>query len=433
MVESKELKREQKLEKKSIRKEDIKLSKEEKKKAREDRDKTRKEKPNHPMTKKMNEQFLDDREEEILKECYYEILNLLKKYCDLKEKNYRIIALWIIGTYIHNEFETYPYLFLNAGKGSGKTRLLRLITTIAHNGKMVGSLTEAVLFRTAKGRTFGIDEFEKVGSEGKSNLRELLNSAYKRGLSIERVKKQKTEDGEDYVLEEYEVYTPIVMANIWGMESVLGDRCITLILEKSKKRLTKLIEIYDRDERIIQINKKFELIKKALGKLVKNKDMAKNWNDFVRNKSKIKDSKLILFFKNIDETGIEGRNLELLLPLLFVSYMIDNKTLNETLIVSKEIVKEREEEDYYEDRDKGLIRFIDGMIKQENLDYSKWIRNTKITSDFKTYLGEGDIENINPKTIGRALKRLSLISEKRRASEGIEFKLNIPKIQEKVR
>jgi|TARA_R100000501_G_C2616750_1_gene110267 hypothetical protein len=428
-----EIKREQKLEKKPIRKEDCKLTKEEEIQARKDRDEKRIKNPNSPFTKKMNEEFLDDREEEILKECYYEIINLLKKYCDLKEKNYHIIALWIIGTYIHNEFETYPYLFLNAGKGSGKTRLLRLITNIAHNGKMVGSLTEAVLFRTAKGRTFGIDEFESVGSEGKSNLRELLNSAYKRGLTIERVKKQKTEEGEDYIVEEYIVYTPIVMANIWGMESVLGDRCITLIIEKSKKRLTKLIEIYDRDERIIQINKKFELIKKALSKLVKNKDMAKNWNDFIRGKSKITDSKTLSFFKNIDETGIEGRNLELLLPLLFVSYMIDDKTLNETLIVSKEIVKEREEEDYYEDRDKALIRFIDSMIKQQNLDYSTWIRNTRITSEFKTYLGEGDLDNINPKTIGRALKRLNLISEKRRASEGIELKLNIPKIQEKVR
>jgi len=37
------------------------------------------------------------------------------------------------------------------------------------------------------------------------------------------------------VIEEFAVYCPIAMANIRGMENVLGDRCISLILEKSSK------------------------------------------------------------------------------------------------------------------------------------------------------------------------------------------------------
>jgi len=411
--------------------EKIKLTPEEEKKAREDRDRKRIEEPNSPMVKAMNNMFLDGREQEIVKECYYNIIKLLKKYCDLEEKYYCIVALWVIGTYAHDEFETYPYLYINAVKGSGKTRLLKLISIISNNGKMVGSLTEAVLFRTAKGRTLCIDEFENLGSEGKSNLRELLNSAYKKGMSIERAKKKKSEDGEDYVIESYDVYTSISMANIWGMEEVLGDRCIILILEKShKEKITKLIEIFDRDKDIIQIKKQLELIKKELCSLVLKNDMAQNWNDFVEGKLKIGDTKLILFFERVDKTGIEGRNLELLLPLYFVSYMIDDKVLDKILIISKEIVKEREEEDYYENRDRILIRFLAEKIKEENLEYLTWIGVSKITLEFKEYLGE-EGENLTSQWMGKALKRLKFIKDKKRGKNGIKVCLDIEKIKNK--
>ena len=42
----------------------------------------------------------------------------------------------------------------------------------------------------------GIDEFEGVGGKEKTAIRELLNSSYKRGTKIFRMKKQKTKDKE---------------------------------------------------------------------------------------------------------------------------------------------------------------------------------------------------------------------------------------------
>jgi len=42
---------------------------------------------------------------------------VLKEFIDTKEENYDIIALWIIGTWLHEYFETYPYLYINAMKG----------------------------------------------------------------------------------------------------------------------------------------------------------------------------------------------------------------------------------------------------------------------------------------------------------------------------
>ena len=101
---------------------------------------------------------------------------ILKEFMDLsREEDYSLISLWIIGTYLHKHFSTYAYLYFNAMKGSGKTRQLKLISYLAKNGKLVGSMTEAVLFRTSKERTICIDELEP-NSKGKENLALLLNS-----------------------------------------------------------------------------------------------------------------------------------------------------------------------------------------------------------------------------------------------------------------
>jgi len=369
-----------------------------------------------------------------LKECYYTIIEILKKFLEMEERYYPIVALWIMGTYAHDEFETYPYLFINAVKGSGKSRLLRLIATLSKNGKLQGSLTESVLFRNAKGRTFCIDEFEDISSEGKNALRELLNSAYKKGMSIEREKKKKTQEGETWITETYDVYTSIALANIWGMESVLGDRCITLTLEKSSKRnVTKLIETYDKDFSIQKIKALLNEIKNPLGNLVLEKNMAQYWNDYILEIQNLNlDEATKDFFKKVDETGIEGRNLELLMPLYFMAYLIDRETLNKILEISKEIVKEREEEDYFENKDKILMRFLSEKLKEGILDYLDYISTTKISNHFVEYLGDGN-DKVSPEWIGKALKRLKVLKDRKRDSKGVRVLLNIDKINRQVK
>ena len=109
----------------------------------------------------------DKKNKENLLEAYRNILDILKEYLDLKKEYYNIIALWIIGTYFHNKFPSYPYLFFNAMKGSGKSRTINLITCLSKDGSVQNSMTEAVLFRTSG--TLAIDEFEGVGRKGKDN------------------------------------------------------------------------------------------------------------------------------------------------------------------------------------------------------------------------------------------------------------------------
>lgn len=364
-----------------------------------------------------------------MKDCYYTLIDILKKYVDMEEKDYVVNALWIMGTYAHDEFEAYPYKYFNAPKGSAKTRILKLISALAKNGRMIGSLTEAVLFRTAKGRTFCIDEFEKIASPEHNALRELLNSAYKKGMVIERSKKQKNSEGEGYKIESFDVYTSVAMANISGMEEVLGDRCIITILEKSTKpKITKLIERFNKDFSIQKIKKLMEEIKEKLCSLVSEKDFSGSWNDYVLGERENKE--FIKFFKKVDKTGIEGRNLELLFPLYFIASLVDDETLDKMLEISQEIVREREEEDYFENRDKILMKFLAEMLLSKELEFFDYVSIAKLTNLFRDYQSD-DNEWINPKWIGVALKRMKFLKHRKRTNRGVFVLLNTDKIKKK--
>ena len=126
-----------------------------------------------------------------LGKCYERIIELIKKYMDMPEDQIKIIALWIIGTYFHSSFPSYPFLFLNAMRGSGKTRLLKIISHLAKgsNGNVQTGITEAVLFRLPSGTTLVLDECESIGSKEKAILREYLNACYKSGGVVQRMKK----------------------------------------------------------------------------------------------------------------------------------------------------------------------------------------------------------------------------------------------------
>ena len=144
-------------------------------------------KKNPPLTKedfeKLKSSTFDlekekDEQSKDLKEIYLNLVDILREYIDMKEGDFEFVALWILGTYFHQDFFTYPYLFLNATKGSGKTRLLKIIKFFSKNGEMLNSLTEAVLFRTTG--TLCIDEFEGIGRKGgeKDRKSTRLNSSH---------------------------------------------------------------------------------------------------------------------------------------------------------------------------------------------------------------------------------------------------------------
>ncbi|MEM3063165.1 MAG: hypothetical protein QW303_06460, partial [Nitrososphaerota archaeon] len=135
---------------------------------------------------------------------YHLLKKILKFWIDMEEDYYDIVACWILGTYFFDIWITYPYLFINAVKRSGKTRLLKLMSHLCKDGIYTMSLTESVLFRLPSIKKCGlfIDEVENIASKEKFALRELLNVAYKKGGKVFRMRKNPY--SEKYVPEEFE-------------------------------------------------------------------------------------------------------------------------------------------------------------------------------------------------------------------------------------
>lgn len=380
---------------------------------------------------------------EKLVECHRNLIDILKEYCDLKEEYYNIIALWIIGTYFHKNFPTYPYLFINAMKGSGKSRLERLIVFCSREGVMLNSLTEAVLFRT-KG-TLGIDEFEGISRKGNEALKELLNSAYKQGIKVRRMRKTKTLIGEEQIVEEFDVYRPIVIANIGGIEPVLSDRALTIILDKSfNTRITDLVEIFEHEPLIIETKKILNEVTKdpslcRLCHVVSLFSVYMGWNSYTKrhnlliqndtnntnNTNYTNNTNDTNLYKKIKNANISGRDLELVFPL----FMIANEVgiLDLTINQLQAIIKERKEDDAIESIDVSLIEYV-----SQETELNRFIYSQEIVRRFREFLNSNE-EWINDRWLGRALKRLNLIKEKRRRTRGREIILDIEKAQDKIK
>lgn len=381
---------------------------------------------------------------ETMKLSYNKIRSILSYYLDIPEDKKTIISLWIIGTYLHDKFESYPYLFLNAMRGSGKTRTLKLITSLANKGNMLMSLTEAGLFRTEG--TIGIDEFESLGSKEKQPLREMLNASYKKGTKIVRMKKKKTLEGEQQVAEFFEPYRPIVMANIWGIEEVLSDRCISIILEKSDNATyTKLIEDFERNSDILTCKNTFlanlvNIVNEHTEK--KHLHTPMKWNTYVKNLCSLHtlDTLNTLntlcsltkeeeeFFDLIYETNINGRNLELYFPLFMIAEEIGEDVLLETLEIAKKNVDLKKLDDLVESKDITVYTLV-SRLSEGNY------HSVKSLTDTMVLIVGDNLENrqwLNPKWMGSALKRLNLIIDKRRVGNGIEVTLDIQKALNKL-
>lgn len=389
-----------------------------------------------------------------MRSSYETIIQVLKQYVDLKEEYYSLVATWIIGTYFYDKFPTYPYLFVNAMRGSGKSRLLKLVAALSRGGIVLSSPTEAVLFRMPKKTTLCIDEFEGINRKGNEGIREILNASYKRGGKVRRMKQRKTATGTEQVIEEFETYKPICIANIYGQEEVLADRCITMILDKSQKEdIMHLIEDFEEDFLIkfAQSQLSTFLVYECMFNGVQKG--IKKWNLWVKMKQPTyihihtlttlptqptqeeieitaEDKEM---FDKIYATKINGRNLELFFPLMYVAKYISEEVFDIFVNIAGELTKEKKKEEMMESKDVCLIDFVSQFQQDFRDDYKKI---KFLTDQFKTFINYTEVRDnpwLNEEWLGRALNRLGLIVDKRRQRGGIEVTLNIPKAIEKMR
>ncbi len=236
-------------------------------------------------------------------EVFNDIYQLCKRYIDFGNDLWaKYNALWIMGTYFHRIFETYPYVHLNGDMESGKTKTLTFTAWLSFNGELTFTSSSSYVVRVIHHNhsTCCIDEAERLkGSDDQDSqlLIAMYNSGYKKGSYCGKAE-QNDRNGQ-WIPRKFEAYSPKMFASIRGLEASLSSRCVPIIMLKTGN------------------------------KEIKNRELDSNNKDFQEIRDKLYQVMLTYYFlvsveyKQIRDEEILGREWELWRPILAIAKTID--------------------------------------------------------------------------------------------------------------
>jgi hypothetical protein len=277
------------------------------------------------------------------------------------------------------------------------------------------------------------------------------------------MREKKTPEGKVYEPEYFEMFRPIAMANITGLDEVLSDRCISVILNKSNNSYhSKMIEDFEND---ILLKKVVENLKECrLCSVVKEKRHVEGWNNYINDKYTTNNTiyihtynthttevhtvdvtppsevfsvgnknpsylHYIDFFNKIESHNIYGRNLEIFFPIFMIAEIVGDNILNYTIKSSSDLIYDKRKEESVESFDIALLEFL--STKEGTFEYvyvSNLLREFRLHNNLPDKAKE--YEFVNEMWLGRALKRLSLVLDKKRHSGGIKVQVDIVKARQ---
>jgi hypothetical protein len=335
-------------------------------------------------------------------ELYIAIKTTFETYIEFEDSTvYDFLTLWTIGTYFFHCFNAYPYLYIGGMKQVGKTKLLTLLSLLCHNAIFSNNISTASAFRLIQSTrcTLLMDETEKlINPEREIDFRNMLFAGYKRGALVYRTHKDTLKP------EPFEVYSPKAIANIRGIEDVLQDRCITVILKRGKN-----LDIVNRE--IPLESEVWQQIRDMLYIFYLS-----NFNEF---------SEHIELSHLVDRHGLKQRELELWKPILTLAQFFDKyfKGLFQKILeFAQNKAKEKEVENRTETHDFLLVQTLLSIVKEDAYYKVKEIRDA-MASCF-----DEPQKWLTSKWIGNALRRLGF-TEKRRM-KSYEYFLSLEKVKD---
>jgi len=200
--------------------------------------------------------FLEGQWDEDIGRLYKRIHDYIRRFVffvDTRQGQY--LALWVIGTYLFRVFHYFPYVWVNAEKGSGKSLLLEILASISFNGQHVVNPTEATIFRTvhADAVTLCLDEIESLRDRDKDvygAIMGILNSGFCESGCVQRTDGAKS----GYKVRTYSTYSPKVMAGINQINDVLQDRTVRIALLRKKE--SERVERYRNNKELLDLQQR---------------------------------------------------------------------------------------------------------------------------------------------------------------------------------
>lgn len=153
-----------------------------------------------------------------------------------------VLALWAAHTWVSTSFYTTPRIVLSSPvPGSGKTRVLELLSHVSYSSRQTLNSSIAAIYRRIAGAlnngdlppTLLYDETDALFSARPGpqaeDIRALLNAGYKSGATVDRC------EGDSHEVAEFPVFSPVALAGLAGhMPDTITTRAITIEMKKRR-------------------------------------------------------------------------------------------------------------------------------------------------------------------------------------------------------
>lgn len=341
---------------------------------------------------------------------YLKLASLFKKYVDFKNPiGIDIVVLWCMGSYIYYLFSAYAYINFYGVKGTGKTQVMTLSSYIAFNTILASGISTSALFRLVEATrcAVGLDEAEnlrKPKDPESWELLKLLKAGYKKGAAVY---KTETDPEGNYIPKKYEVYSPKMIASISGIEDILGSRCISINMLRTKNAQISKVELSDKSEDWDAI--RHELYCFAL-----------------LNFAEIRK----IYLEDDSIKILQNRDNELWLPLFSIAKFLDERgaagLLARVMDYAKKVSGDASDS-ALGDFEAGLIQVLEKLLVRPGEPDAMWVSAKEIDVKLRELLGEDYPSKYSFNTkIGYSLKNFGFLSNskrKRRHAGGTEYRI----------
>ncbi len=317
-----------------------------------------------------------------------------EQYLDYPDpRMYSYMALWVMGTYFFPLFDAYPIPLLNGPSGSGKSKTIDVTERVAFNAINTANISDASIYRVVECSrgTILLDELEKAANTKEEGiLLGLLRAGFKKGAKVIRSDKGKDQR---IMPRHYEVYSPKMIANIYGInEEALKNRCILFNMSPSRGDKA---NNYPREEDSVWQRIRDELYKFTLG----------CYED-------VKEAKGRMQRKDF---GLRGYYFLMWQPIFALAYLIDDVLLEEMVGLAKEKTEDRiaEVDELFDRKLLSTIKemYEDGRFALRKFEDRQFISSQSIYSTFMERLGYEETNRPNwfvPRFVGKLVSSLNI-------------------------
>lgn len=261
--------------------------------------------PNHEnrWSSKSIREFLQSKNPEIdIEDMFQKIRGVYEKYIDLGTEPWiDVLSCWVIGTYFHRMFNSFPYIHLNGNMESGKTKTSSITMQFAFNGEIGVNSTASYLIRITNDNnaSCAIDEAEKLDrSEDSQVLMAMYNAGYKKGAKVGKSEMV----AKNWVPRRFDCYSPKIFSGIKRLYPTLASRTIPITMVRTNNKELKNRDINDNNPIFQEVRDELYLTV-----MTKHKEVSSA-------------------YENIEDVELTGREWELWRPILTIAKIVSTET-----------------------------------------------------------------------------------------------------------